>query len=67
MGEPGWRLRQFWSRFGVTMIICWSAYFIPRFAVFLNMVGSIAGTALQFFFPILMYNKMFAGEISKKT
>lgn len=46
MGDKGWRLRQFWSRFGVTMIIVWSAYFIPRFAVFLNMIGSIAGTGL---------------------
>lgn len=45
-GTEKWRLRQFVCRFGVTIAICLSAFIIPRFAVFLNMIGAIAGTSL---------------------
>ena len=33
-------------RFLITIIICVTAFSIPRFAVFLNLIGAIAGTGL---------------------
>jgi hypothetical protein len=42
----GWMKRRVIVRIGITIVICLLAFAIPRFAVFLNMVGAVAGTAL---------------------
>ncbi|KRX08332.1 hypothetical protein PPERSA_01793 [Pseudocohnilembus persalinus] len=62
-----WKLRRFFFRCLITVFICISAFVIPRFAVFLNLIGSIAGTCLQFIFPILMYNRVYEHEMTKQT
>jgi amino acid permease len=46
----------------LTSIIAMS---VPKFGLFINLVGSVACTALAFVFPILIYNKAFEKEISK--
>ncbi|CAD8190975.1 unnamed protein product [Paramecium pentaurelia] len=35
------------------------AMFIPQFAVFLSLVGGFSGSALQFYFPLVIYKKNF--------
>ncbi len=42
------------------------AFAIPRFAILINLIGAIGGSAIQFIFPILIYNKIFADSISQK-
>jgi len=46
----------------LTSIIAMS---VPRFGLFINLVGSVACTALAFVFPVLIYNKTFEKEISR--
>jgi len=50
----------------VILIISAIAFAIPRFAIVLNIIGAIAGTSLQFILPIILYNKHFKTEITKK-
>lgn len=38
---------------------------VPKFGLFINLVGSVACTALAFVIPVLIYNRAFAGEMSK--
>jgi amino acid permease len=38
---------------------------VPKFGLFINLVGSIACTALAFIIPIQIYNKVFAKEITR--
>ncbi len=49
----------------VTMIVCWTAFFVPRFSIFLNIIGALVGVGMQFVIPILIYNKIFKDSISK--
>ena len=39
---------------------------VPKFGLFINLVGSVACTALAFIVPILIYNRAFALEISRR-
>lgn len=39
---------------------------VPKFGLFINLVGSVACTALAFVIPVLIYNRAYALEISKK-
>jgi hypothetical protein len=39
----------------MTLFIFGIAYVVPNFAAFLNIVGSVLGTLLQYFFPCLMH------------
>ena len=41
-----------------------SAMVIPRLGLFLNLVGSVACTALAFILPVIIYDKLHAKEIS---
>lgn len=52
-------------RITITLMICFLAYAIPRFAVFLNIIGAVAGTSLQFVLPIIMYLQTFKHTITK--
>lgn len=38
---------------------------VPKFGLFINLVGSVACTALAFVIPVLIYNRAYALEISK--
>jgi amino acid permease len=38
---------------------------VPKFGLFINLIGSVACTALAFILPIYIYNRVFANEISK--
>ena len=42
------------------------ALIIPNFTIFLNLLGSVAGSILAFMLPPIMYNKEFAETISMK-
>lgn len=46
----------------ITAIIAMS---VPKFGLFINLVGSVACTALAFIVPVLCYNVAFKGEMSK--
>ncbi|KAL4474446.1 hypothetical protein ABPG72_007845 [Tetrahymena utriculariae] len=50
-------------RVSVTLCICFCAYAVPRFAIFLNIIGAVAGTSLQFILPIIMYLQTFKDTI----
>jgi amino acid permease len=39
---------------------------VPKFGLFINLVGSVACTALAFVVPVLIYNRAFALEISRR-
>ncbi len=41
------------------------AMVVPKFGLFINLVGSFACTALGFVIPVLIYNKAFDQEITK--
>ncbi|EAS06664.2 transmembrane amino acid transporter protein (macronuclear) [Tetrahymena thermophila SB210] len=51
--------RRMVMRVSVTLCICFCAYAVPRFAIFLNIIGAVAGTSLQFILPIIMYLQTF--------
>jgi len=38
---------------------------VPKFGLFINLVGSVACTALAFVIPVLIYNRAFALELTK--
>jgi amino acid permease len=38
---------------------------VPKFGLFINLIGSVACTALAFVIPIYIYNKVFSNEITK--
>ena len=42
------------------------AMVVPKFGLFINLIGAFAGTALAFILPVHIYNKVFEKEISKK-
>jgi len=46
----------------LTAIIAMS---VPKFGLFINLVGSVACTALAFIIPIKIYNTVFVKEITK--
>lgn len=46
------------------MISAVSAMVIPKLGLFLNLVGSFACTALAFILPVIIYDKLHAGELS---
>ncbi|KAL4441416.1 hypothetical protein ABPG74_013711 [Tetrahymena malaccensis] len=64
--EKNYKMKRFFFRTFVTIIISSFAFLIPRFAIFLNLIGAFAGTALQFVFPVIMYNFSFQHDISQK-
>jgi amino acid permease len=42
------------------------AMVIPRLGLFLNLVGSMACTALAFILPVIIYDKLHTEEISRR-
>ena len=42
------------------------AMIVPKFGLFINLIGSFACTALAFILPVQMYNKMHDNEISNR-
>jgi proton-coupled amino acid transporter len=53
--QDNWKMRRFLFRTCVTIVNCFIAFGVPRFAVFLNIIGGICGTSLQFIFPVIIY------------
>lgn len=43
-----------------------TAMVVPKFGLFINLVGSVACTILAFIVPVLCYNKAFEKEITKQ-
>lgn len=43
-----------------------TAMSVPKFGLFINLIGSVACTILAFIVPVLCYNKAFEGEMSRK-
>lgn len=39
---------------------------VPKFGLFVNLIGALSGTVLSFVMPIMIYNKVFASEMSCK-
>ena len=44
-----------------------SALIVPKFGLFINLIGSFACTALAFILPVQMYNITHQDELSKRT
>ncbi|EGR33226.1 transmembrane amino acid transporter protein, putative [Ichthyophthirius multifiliis] len=61
-----WKQRRVFFRITTSIIICLIAYSIPRFAIFLNMLGSVAGATLQFIIPVIMFLNQFKSDITNK-
>ena len=40
------------------------AIIVPKFNLFINLIGSFACTALAFILPVMMYNKMHEAELT---
>ena len=52
-----------------TMMVLFSAtlaLIVPKFGLFINLIGAFACTALAFVLPVKMYNKTHEGQISRK-
>ena len=41
------------------------AMLVPKFGLFINLIGSFACTALAFILPVWIYNKSHEGEVSR--
>ena len=39
---------------------------VPKFGLFINLIGSFACTALVFILPVQIYNKLFWNELSNR-
>ena len=39
---------------------------VPKFGLFINLIGSFSCTALAFILPVYIYNKIFSDEISHR-
>ena len=63
--NPKNKLRKYLPRFGLTAVIFFIAFLVPKFSTFLNFVGSFSGTALQFVFPILAYQIFYKQTVSR--
>ena len=38
---------------------------VPKFGLFVNLLGALSGTVLAFVLPIMIYNKVFKNELSR--
>lgn len=64
-----WRLG--WTKTYLMRTVCailtlLIAISIPKFGLFVNLIGAMAGTILAFIMPIYIYNKAFENEMTKK-
>ena len=50
----------------LVLITAVGAIVVPKFGLFINLIGSFACTSLAFILPIYMYNKTFRGQISQR-
>ena len=51
----------------LTLILCAIiAMIVPKFGLFINLVGAFACTALAFVMPVYIYNTTYKDEISKR-
>ena len=48
------------------MLSALSALVVPKFGLFINLIGSFACTALAFILPVQMYNKTHRDEMTRK-
>lgn len=39
---------------------------VPKFGLFVNLLGAVSGTVLAFVMPIAIYNKVFKDEITQR-
>ena len=40
---------------------------VPKFGLFINLIGAFACTALAFVIPVIMYNKMYSKDMTFKS
>lgn len=57
-------VRRMIFRVFITLIVVAFAFLIPRFAIALNLFGSISGASLQFCFPLFAYYAAFKDTTS---
>jgi len=50
----------------VVLLTATGAMVVPKFGLFINLIGSFACTALAFILPVQMYNKTHEGEITAR-
>lgn len=50
----------------MVLLTATGAIIVPKFGLFINLIGSFACTALAFILPVYMYNKMFKDEITDR-
>jgi len=48
------------------LMTAFGAMKVPKFGLFINLIGAFACTALAFVLPVRMYDKLHEGEITKK-
>lgn len=65
-GSKFYKIKRFAFRTLVTFFILLGAFLIPNFHILLNIIGSVGGAALQYFFPVWSYEKIFANDLKKK-
>ena len=46
------------------MVCAFMAMIVPKFGLFINLVGAFACTVLAFIMPVWIYNKLHKDEIS---
>lgn len=59
-------LKRLTLRSFMVMLTAIGAMVVPKFGLFINLIGSFACTALAFILPVQMYNKMHEGEITSR-
>ena len=61
------RFRRLVLRAIINVSICLIAFTIPQFASFLNILGSVMGTSLNFVIPVYMHYRIFKDKLTTKN
>ncbi len=65
---PWWPdFKYYFIRTSIVLFTGFIAVTVPQFGVFLDFLGSFAGTFLCFIFPVMFYNKVFGATMSNAT
>ena len=49
------------------ILVAISAMIVPKFGLFINLIGAFACTALAFVLPVIMYNQMYSKDMTFKS
>jgi len=53
-------------RTSLVLLTSFGAMIVPKFGLFINLIGSFACTALAFILPVHIYDKAHKGELSRR-